>query len=109
MIREVGIGMSEEKHEEPLFYDTLFRQKKGKRGEFREVDPPALEGFVADTHAHLQLQRDPALSLARCAVHKVSFLCTIVDAYEDGSTTFDELRSWVLRGTLGVRRIVHAC
>ena len=101
--------MSEEKCEEPLFYDTLFRQKKGKKGEFHEVEPPSLEGFVADTHTHLQLQRDPSLSLARCAVHKVSFLCTIVDAYEDGETTFDELRSWIVHATMGVRHLVHAC
>ncbi len=100
--------MSEEKNEEPLFYDTLFR-RKSKKGEYCEVEAPELEGFVADTHVHLQLQRDPALSLARCAVHKVSFLCTIVDAYEDGSATFDELRSWISRGTLGIRRIVRAC
>ena len=46
---------------------------------------------MADTHAHLQLLPDPALALARCAAHRVSFVCTIVDAFEDGTTTFDDL------------------
>lgn len=94
---------------DPLFYDTLFRQKKGKSGTYREVEPPVLDAPVADTHTHLQLQRDPALSIARCAVHNVSFLCTIVDIYEDGSTTFDELRSWLGSAMLGVRSLLHVC
>ena len=93
---------------EPVFRDTLFRQKR-KKGQYRIVDAPRLEAPVADTHAHLQLLPDPALALARCAAHRVSFVCTIVDAYEDGATTFDDLKSWVFEGALAVRRLVRTC
>ncbi len=84
--------------EEPLWYDALFRQKR-KHGVFREVEAPLLEESVADTHTHLQMQRDPALALARAAVHRVSFLCTIVDPADDGYTTFDELGNWQTRAS----------
>ena len=80
-------------HPEPLFRDALFRQKR-KHGKFREVEAPVLEAPVADTHAHLQLLSDPALSLARCAAHGVGFICTIVDAHEDGPATFERLDAW---------------
>ncbi len=80
-------------HPEPLFRDALFRQKR-KHGKFREVDAPRLEAPVADTHAHLQLLPDPALALARCAAHGVGFVCTIVDACEDGAATFERLNAW---------------
>lgn len=79
---------------EPVFRDALFRQKR-KHGVWREVEAPALEAPVADTHAHLQLLPDPALALARCAIHNVGFICTIVDVHEDGSTTFDSLKGWL--------------
>lgn len=82
-----------ESNGEPVFRDALFRQKR-KHGKYRVVEPPALEALVADTHAHLQLLPDPALALARCAVHGVRFVCTIVDAFEDGATTFERLDAW---------------
>lgn len=85
--------MADSEHTKPVFRDALFRQKR-KRDTYRIVEPPRLEAPIADTHAHLQLQPDPALALAQCAVHHVSFLCTIVDVFEDGSTTFDCLDSW---------------
>ncbi|MEG0461694.1 nitrate ABC transporter substrate-binding protein [Gordonibacter sp.] len=97
-----------ERPAEPVFRDLLFRQKR-KRGEYREVAAPRLESYVADTHAHLQLLADPALSLARCAKHKVSFICTICDVYEDGSTTFDELDRWKLDAALQVRHLIPWC
>ena len=51
-------------NDEPIFYDGKFRQKR-KHGVWREVEAPVIEGPVADTHAHLQMLRDPALELAR--------------------------------------------
>ena len=86
--------MSDERRAEPVFRDAQFRQKR-KHGTYREVEAPKLEASVADTHAHLQLLADPSLALARCAVHGVGFVCTIVDAYEDGSTTFERLGGWM--------------
>ena len=82
--------MADDERQEPVFDDPQFRQKR-KHGRYRVVDAPQLEGPVADTHAHLQLLSDPSYALARCAAHKVEFVCTIVDAFEDGTATFDRL------------------
>ena len=75
-------------------------------GRYRVVDAPQLEGPVADTHAHLQLLPDPSYALARCAAHKVEFVCTIVDAFEDGTTTFDRLNSWRFEAAAAAKRFV---
>ncbi len=85
-----------EQSAEPPFRDALFRQKR-KKGKWRVVEPPdpPLEGPVADTHAHLQLLSDPVLELARCAAHNVEFVCSIIGVVEDGSTTFDQLDTWL--------------
>ena len=93
-----------EDREEPVFFDALFRQKR-KHGKYRVIDPPALGVSVADTHVHLQLLSDPALALARCGVHGVRFLCSIVDVFEDGSTTFDQLNDWQSQGALNLARL----
>ncbi|WP_255467154.1 nitrate ABC transporter substrate-binding protein [Raoultibacter phocaeensis] len=92
-------------HEEPVFFDTLFRQKR-KHGEYRVIDPPALNAPVADTHAHLQLLADPALALARAGIRDVRFVCTIVDVHEDGLTTYDQLNDWRFQGALNIARLV---
>ncbi len=84
--------MEEEKHD-PLFYDAFFRQKK-KHGKFRVVEPPQFELPLADTHAHLQMLRDPSLAIARAALHGVRYLCTIADPTDDAAITFDSLEAW---------------
>lgn len=104
----VAGGTDERRDQDPVFRDALFRQKR-KKGAWRIVEPPVLEAPVADTHAHLQLLFDPALALARCAVHNVEFICTIVDAYEDGSTTFDDLHAWSFEAGVELRRIAPRC
>ena len=77
------------------FGDALFRkQRKHGAWQIMEAPAPALEGPVADTHAHLVLLSNPALSLARCAVQGVDFVCTITDAVEDGWATYRELDAW---------------
>lgn len=92
-----------DERQEPVFDDPLFRQKR-KYGTYRVVEAPQLEAEVADTHVHLQLLPDPSLAIARCAAHKVGFLCTIVDAFEDGSTTFDRLNSWRFEAAAAAKR-----
>ena len=94
--------------DEPVFRDLLFHQKR-KHGKWREVEAPQLEGLVADTHAHLQLLADPALSLARAAAHGVGFVCTITDVPEDGAVTFEQLGSWEHETALNIGRLVHRC
>ena len=86
------------------FRDIKFRQKR-KHGAWREVAAPELEGVVADTHAHLHLLADPALSLARAAVHGVRFVCAVVDPTEDGAAPFDDLESWRRRAARVVYEI----
>lgn len=77
------------------FRDALFRkQRKHGAWQIVEAPAPALEGAVADTHAHLALLSNPALSLARCAVQGVDFVCTIADAVEDGWMTYRDLDAW---------------
>lgn len=80
---------------EPLFRDALFRNKK-KKGSLRivEVPVPPLEAAVADSHAHLALLRDPALMLARCAIHGVQFVVAMEDVFEDNALDYDMLPTW---------------
>lgn len=92
-------------HEEPLFYDALFRQKR-KHGKYRVVEPVHLETAIADTHVHLQLLPSPALALARAGFHNVNFLCTIVDAYEDGLKTFEQEGIWRQRAAELLAKLV---
>lgn len=73
--------------------DALFRQKR-KKGTFRLVEPPVLEGALADTHAHVQMLSDPALALARAAVHGVDFVCDIVDVCEDDLSVLERMDGW---------------
>lgn len=93
--------------EEPMFRDALFRQKR-KGGKWREVEAPALEGPVADTHAHLQMLADPALELARAAAHNVRFVETIVDPADDGFAAFDALPGWLMEASRVLREITAA-
>ena len=94
--------------DEPVFRDLLFRQKR-KHGKWREVEAPQLEALVADTHAHLQLLADPALSLARAGAHGVGFVCTMSDVYEDGADTFEQLKDWEHEAALNIGRLVRRC
>lgn len=101
--------------EEPLFEDATFYQKR-KHGQWRAVEAPVMEGPVADTHAHLQMMRDPALSLARAGAHHVGFVEAIVDPADDGFATFDALPGWLMEAAGDLRRItsepgedVHGC
>ncbi len=76
------------------FRDALFRKKRKRGWQVVEAPAPALEAPVADTHAHLVLLGNPALSLARCAVQGVDFVCTVTDAVEDGWATYEHLDAW---------------
>ncbi len=90
--------------EAAAFRDTKFRQRR-KHGTWREVPAPELGHVVADTHAHIHLLSDPALSLARAAVHGVGFVCAIVDPVEDGWGTFDQVEAWKRRAASVVYEI----
>lgn len=59
--------------------DTAFRNSKGKVKQAPEL-PAGVR--VADTHCHLNMLEDPALAIARAAVHGVSFMCCITDPSE---------------------------
>ncbi|MGI6105363.1 MAG: TatD family hydrolase [Raoultibacter sp.] len=79
--------------DEPLFADALFR-KKGKKGAFKIVPSPELEADVADTHAHLGMLPDVPLNLARCALHRLQFICSITDPTEEADQTYEKLEEW---------------
>ena len=82
-----------EEEQQPIFDDALFRQKR-KHGKFRLVEPPRLDGPVADTHAHVHLLADPALEFARCAAWGVGFVCDIIDVQEDAADVFERFDGW---------------
>lgn len=91
-------------HDEPIFKDEYFRKKPKKHGrEWKIVDSPAMFVPVADTHAHLDMLAEPALALARAAVHKVGFVEAMVDPAEDPATTFDRLDEWRLQAEVLMR------
>ena len=79
----------------PLERDFKFYQRR-KHDKWLEVPAPApaLEGPVADSHAHIHMLPDPAWEFVRCAANGVDFVCEIVDPSEDGSLPFDQLAAW---------------
>lgn len=78
--------------EEGAFSCFLFQKRKHHK--YREVVAPVLPGLVADTHAHLEMLKNPAAELAKCAYHNVRFVCAMCDPAEDSHTTFDNLETW---------------
>lgn len=95
----------EHAQEDPVFEDEYFRKKPKKHGrEWPIVNAPQTFVPVADTHAHLDMLRDPGLALARAAVHKVGFLETMVDP-TGTIRTFEELEDWRLRGEVLMRHM----
>lgn len=77
-----------------LYRDGLFRKKKKRGWRIVESPNPLLEGAVADTHAHLHMLADVPLSLARCAVQGIDFVCTITDPSEDDAAPYRSLDAW---------------
>ena len=75
--------------EEGAFSVSFFQKRKHHK--YREVAAPVLPGLVADTHAHLEMLKNPAAELAKCAYHNVRFVCAMCDPAEDSHTTFDNL------------------
>ena len=73
--------------------DFGFYQRR-KHDKWRAVESPALEGPVADSHAHIHMLPEPAWELARCAANGVDFVCMITDPSEDGTRPFEKLDSW---------------
>ena len=87
----------EEKNEAevPVFYDEKFRARK-KHDKYKEVPAPepALEGPIADTHAHLTLLAHRDVVLARAAFYHVDFICNITDLFEGADRAYSELDGW---------------
>lgn len=93
---------------EPEFFDSLFRKRK-KNGEWKIVETPDLGVLAVDAHCHLQYQKKPGLALARAGLHGVGFMCTVVDVYEDGTTTYDSLSKWNHEAALSMQRLFSRC
>ena len=93
---------------EPEFFDSLFRKRK-KNGEWKIVETPDLGVLTVDAHCHLQYQKNPGLALARAGLHGVGFMCTVVDVYEDGTTTYDSLSKWNHEAALSMQRLFSRC
>lgn len=93
---------------EPEFFDSLFRKRK-KHGEWKIVEAPDLGVLAVDAHCHLQYQKNPGLALARAGLHGVGFMCTVVDVFEDGTTTYDNLSKWNHEAALSMQRLFSRC
>lgn len=93
---------------ESEFFDSLFRKRK-KNGEWKIVETPDLGVLAVDAHCHLQYQKNPGLALARAGLHGVGFMCTVVDVYEDGTTTYDSLSKWNHEAALSMQRLFSRC
>ena len=93
---------------EPEFFDSLFRKRK-KNGEWKIGETPDLGVLAVDAHCHLQYQKNPGLALARAGLHGVGFMCTVVDVYEDGTTTYDSLSKWNHEAALSMQRLFSRC
>lgn len=78
--------------EEGAFSVSFFQKRKHHK--YREVPAPRLDAPVADTHAHLEMLKNPAGELAKCAYHDVRFVCAMCDPAEDDHTTFQNLEAW---------------
>ena len=98
-----------------IILDELFRNSKGK-----VVEPPVIEGPVADTHCHLDMLQRADLALARCAYRGVSLVVTVTEATMTPEATYDNLALWLgqaagfldkwgSRQPLPVCRVVSGC
>ena len=99
--------MGDDRFDDPVFEDALFRQKR-KHGRYRVVAPPRLERPAVDTHAHVHLLPDPALAFAQCTVHGVAFVCDVVDVCEDDPAVFDRFEGWLAQTLQMAPQLVQA-
>ena len=78
------------------FRDALFRKHRKSGWVIRPLIEPRLEEPLADTHAHLDMLSDVPLTLARCAVLGVDFICSIADPSEEdgGRIAYRDLDIW---------------
>lgn len=91
------------------FNDALFRTKK----KHKIVDvaglEPTLEAPVADTHIHLAMMRDPALVIARAAVHGVGFICCMADPASAADVVYSQIDAWFEEAAQRVEEIAPGC
>lgn len=73
-----------------IVIDELFRNSKGK-----VVEPPVIEGPIADTHCHLDMLQRADLALARCAYRGVSLVVTVTEATMSPELTYDSIAEWL--------------
>lgn len=86
---------------QPVFNDARFRRKR-KNGEYEVIEAPDLPAFVADTHAHIHMLKDPAFSIARAACCDVRFIEEIVDICEDDLAVFGNIAKWTRQAAVKV-------
>lgn len=70
----------------------------GKKGALKPVDPPVLNGSLADSHAHVQSLKEPALALARAALVGVEFLGVVGDVTDGTAAALASMPTWEAAG-----------
>ena len=100
-------GASEAREEkDPIFDDALFRVRK-KNGTWKEVEAPVFDGIaLADGHTHLQYMADPVMALARAGLNGISYMCTVLDVFEDDEEIFGNIMPWCHQAAVKMQRIV---
>lgn len=98
---------SDAAREEPVHVDEYFRKKPKKHGgEWKVVAAPCHFAPIADTHAHLDMLRDPGLALARAGTHDVRFVEAMVDPLsEEGVVDLEALDGWIRKAQLYIRQM----
>ena len=81
--------------------------RRRKHDKWEAVEAPALEGPVADSHAHIHMLPDPAWELSRCAANGVDYVCMFVDPADDGPRPFEQLEAW--RREAGEQLLATGC
>ena len=78
------------------YRDGLFRRERKHSLQYVPSPDPLLEAPIVDTHAHVGMLYDPALTLARCGYQGMDFVCCITDPAEmgDAEATYDNVCEW---------------
>lgn len=94
---------------QPLFEDVAFYERRSK-GRWKIICPPVLseDVAIADSHTHVQALRNPALSLARCALLGVETVCDICDITQDGPDIYNKLDAYQRKANNIAHRIVQS-
>ena len=88
----------------------VFEVERKKRKPRRHQSATAIMEAIANAVPQSTTSAEESeLALARAGLHGVGFMCTVVDVYEDGTTTYDSLSKWNHEAALSMQRLFSRC